>query len=93
MSDPRAKIVSAEKIVPHAVGGTYGVCPHVIAAHIRNAKWGDLESVESLRNLLHRAAESMPDADVIEVAQAIRRAGDTLLWFRFDLPPMGAVSE
>ena len=78
--DPRAKLMSVQEILPNVIGGSAGPCPDLICAHIRNAKWGDRESVEQLRNLLHLAANSMPDADVLEVATFIHRAGQTMLW-------------
>lgn len=89
MSDPM--IISAPEIPKKLVGN--GVCPDLICAHVRNAKWGDVDSVQSLRNLLHLAADTMPNADVVEVAAFIHRAGDTLLWKNPKLSPLGAPAE
>lgn len=93
MSDPRAKMLYAEDIKPVTVGGTEGPCPDVILAHIRNAKWGSSESASQLRNLLHLAANSMPDADILEVATFIHRAGKTMLWANPPASPIGAAKQ
>ena len=79
--DHRYHVVEAPDIPTTLVGGKYtGVCPDVLCDHIRNAKWGSEASMIQLRNLLHLAANTMPDGDVLEVATFIHRAGQTLLW-------------
>lgn len=93
MSDPRAKMLYAEDIDPVTVGGTVGPCPDLICAHIRNAKWGSASSAQQLRNLLHLAANTMADADVLEVATFIHRAGKTMLWANAPTTGIGAPQQ
>jgi hypothetical protein len=85
-------IVAAAPIPKKLVGGNL-VCPDIICAHVRNAKYGDADSVESLRNLLHLAADTMATADIIEVATFIHRAGETMLWRIPKSHPIGAPLE
>lgn len=90
MSDPR--IIAAPAIPAKLVGGN-GVCPDIICAHVRNAKYGDADSIESLRSLLHLAADTMANADIIEVATFIHRAGETMLWRNPPSIPIGVPQQ